>query len=87
MRTNKIILVTDKGAYTYTLKQEFNMPIETWKNKCTKLVKENEVIKHVYDARYFHVCRYCGQIAIGANSDVLCKECRELFGHSYFSEL
>lgn len=34
-----------------------------------------------------HSCRYCGGIAEGTHSDLLCKDCREDFGHALFSEL
>ena len=34
-----------------------------------------------------HICKYCGEIADGVDEDVLCKECRSLFGHAFYSEL
>lgn len=34
-----------------------------------------------------HVCQYCGDITPGINDDLLCVECRSIFGHSRFSEL
>lgn len=34
-----------------------------------------------------HSCKYCGQIAEGTHSDLLCEDCRETFGHALFSEL
>lgn len=34
-----------------------------------------------------HICKYCGKIADGTDEEVLCKECRELFGHTFFNEL
>lgn len=34
-----------------------------------------------------HICKYCGNIAEGTHGDLLCKECRDTFGHSLFSEL
>lgn len=34
-----------------------------------------------------HICKYCGNIAEGTHSDLLCKDCRETFGHTLFSEL
>jgi hypothetical protein len=87
MKTNKIIIETAENVYKYTLKQEFNMPLITWKNKCIKLVEEGEVIIHIYDGNLFHICKYCGQITAGSQQDLLCKGCKELFGHKYFSEL
>lgn len=34
-----------------------------------------------------HVCKYCKGIAKGPDEDVLCEECREMFGHALYSEL
>lgn len=34
-----------------------------------------------------HICKYCGEIADGTDEDLLCKKCREFFGHALFSEL
>lgn len=34
-----------------------------------------------------HICKYCYGIADGPDEDVLCKECREVFGHAFYSEL
>lgn len=34
-----------------------------------------------------HYCKYCGNIAEGENEDVLCEDCKQLFGHSLYSEL
>ena len=34
-----------------------------------------------------HRCPYCGEIAEGTYEQLLCKECRETFGHSTFDEL
>ena len=34
-----------------------------------------------------HVCKYCGNIVKGEYEDLLCDRCREIFGHSLYSEL
>ena len=34
-----------------------------------------------------HECKYCGAVTNGADENVLCKDCREIFGHTFFSEL
>lgn len=35
-----------------------------------------------------HICKYCGgNIVEGSYEDLLCAACRELFGHSLYSEL
>ena len=56
----------------------------------TKAYVENKfhskVVKIVPTSGY-HICKYCGSITRGSNEDALCKDCRELFGHSMFSQL
>lgn len=34
-----------------------------------------------------HECKYCGTVTKGADEDVLCEDCRMIFGHTFFSEL
>ena len=34
-----------------------------------------------------HKCKYCGQETEGDDKDLLCPECREAFGHTFYSEL
>lgn len=34
-----------------------------------------------------HKCKYCGDIAEGIDDDILCDDCRETFGHAFYSEL
>lgn len=34
-----------------------------------------------------HRCLYCGKVTHGANEDLLCDECCEMFGHTYYSQL
>lgn len=34
-----------------------------------------------------HRCKYCGAITDGNDDDILCEDCRQLFGHSLYSEL
>jgi hypothetical protein len=35
----------------------------------------------------YHACQYCGQITKGFDEDILCEDCREMFGHTLFSQL
>jgi hypothetical protein len=39
------------------------------------------------EASDHHICKYCGGIARGPDEDRLCDECKEIFGHAFFSEL
>ena len=34
-----------------------------------------------------HFCEYCGEAAEGEDENLLCEECRSLFGHLFYSEL
>ena len=34
-----------------------------------------------------HICKYCGNMVDGDYEDELCDECKQLFGHSLYSEL
>ena len=34
-----------------------------------------------------HICQYCGEVVEGEYEDLLCEDCRMLFGHSLYSEL
>lgn len=34
-----------------------------------------------------HLCKYCHGIAEGTDEDILCDECRETFGHTFYFEL
>ena len=49
-----------------------------------ELVCGNSVCTDLVDQ---HICKYCGEITDGIEEDLLCKNCRELFGHALFSEL
>ena len=67
---------------------ECDMPKETM----IKLVQKdanfkNQKVLDVADASTHHICKYCGGIAKGIDEDVLCSECREIFGHAFYSEL
>lgn len=44
-------------------------------------------VKKIQVADNKHLCGYCHNIVNGTDEDILCNECRELFGHSLFSEL
>lgn len=45
-----------------------------------------EVTKIVL-AKGHHLCKYCNCIAEGSYKDLLCDNCRSIFGHALFSEL
>ncbi len=88
MKTNKLIVVTEEYSCVYSLKNEINLP----KEKLISLLQQtndfkNDKILDVADGNTHHICKYCGGIAKGVDQDILCQECRELFGHAFYSEL
>ena len=48
-----------------------------------------ESIKNSLDEEYNKIlkCKYCGNPNNSKDEDVLCKDCQENFGHSFYSEL
>lgn len=46
-----------------------------------EIVIENDIPENT------HICKYCGGIAEGTYENLLCRECREMFGHTLFTEL
>ncbi|WP_342982144.1 hypothetical protein [Ruminococcus sp. 2227st1_E6_2227SCRN_220401] len=51
------------------------------------LEKDGVKIVKMVPAKGHHRCRYCSSIAEGSDSNLLCDDCRELFGHSFYSDL
>ena len=88
MKTNKLIVVTDEFSCVVHLGREYNFTREEF----IRLVKKANDFKgkkvlNVEDGNTYHICKYCGLITDGTDEDVLCKECRDIFGHTFYSEL
>ena len=83
MKTKKYLVDLSKDGEGYCCDVEAISP--------TQIIEHFK--KHGYDvvrvelASENHRCKYCGTITAGADEDVLCGECREMFGHYLFSEL
>ena len=86
MKTNRILAVGEKSILELSFNKELDYPSEVWVRLCQKHYPD-EKITAVYDAKKHHICKYCGGIADGIDEDILCSECREDFGHAFFSEL
>lgn len=86
MKTNRILAVGAKSTLELSFNKELDYPTEVWVRLCQKHYP-SEKITAVYDARTHHICKYCGGIADGIDENILCSECREDFGHAFFSEL
>ena len=72
----------------------FQTPISTYEIKAESLEVAKKApelkgltIEKIADADDAHVCKYCGCIAPGNYDDLLCDECRSIFGHAPYSEL
>ena len=88
MKTDKIIVLTEEFACEVLLKKEWDFIKETLIDLVQKLEDfQDQNVVDVADANTNHICKYCGGIAQGTDKDVLCKDCREIFGHAFFSEL
>jgi len=86
MKTNRIYAVGKKTILELGFKNTLDNPDEVWVRLCQKHYPDENITK-VVDAKTHHICKYCGGLAKGKDDDVLCSDCRELFGHAFFSEL
>jgi hypothetical protein len=88
MNTNKLIVITEEYSCVVTLTKEMTLSKDTFiaLAQRSNAFKDTTVLD-VVDANIHHICKYCGDIANGTDENVLCSECRELFGHAFYSEL
>ena len=86
MKTDRIFAVGEKSIVELSFNKVLDYPEEVWLRLCQKHYTEEKISK-VYDARTHHLCKYCGGIADGIDENILCQECREDFGHAFFTEL
>ncbi len=68
--------------------------VQTWnaqypsEDECRASFENDGIeVSRIEKASCHHWCKYCGGIAEGTDKDLLCDDCRELFGHTYYSEL
>ena len=86
MTTNKILAVGSDSIIELEFKKVLTFPKDVWLRLCQKQYPDYG-ISEVFDGHTHHICKYCGGIAKGIDSDILCEECRDDFGHSFYSEL
>ena len=60
--------------------RKYNAIAEKDGKDCPKIVE-------LVPATESHFCSYCGRIVYNNVEDLLCDECRKLFGHAFYSEL
>lgn len=51
------------------------------------LAEKGKVEIQSYKGKTYNKCKYCGAPNNSTDADVLCEECRETFGHTFYSEL
>ena len=55
---------------------------------CKQILEENGYsYTRLVQAKGHHLCKYCHKIANGTNKDVLCDNCKYIFGHTLYNEL
>lgn len=86
MKTNRIFAVGEKAILKLDFQKRLDYPETIWVRLCQKHYPDEKITK-IVDSNTHHLCKYCGGIAKGIDEDVLCADCRELFGHAFFSEL
>lgn len=59
--------------YIYKIRQYNDIP-----DKYAKMINIDDGVNY---------CKYCGSPTDSVDEDVLCEECRDLFGHTFYSEL
>lgn len=82
----KVAMISETKVITMEVhrKKDNDLPeiLNDWNKKNPK-----EQMNEIHDLKGKHLCKYCGDIAEGEYEDLLCKSCRETFGHSLYSEL
>lgn len=86
MKTNRVYALTENATIELGFQKQLDYPNEIWLRLCQKQCPNDKIIK-IVDANKHHICKYCGGIANGLDDNVLCEECRDDFGHAFFSEL
>jgi hypothetical protein len=82
--TNYYVEVTDNKTNEEFLLEMKNSTQEDINSYCKT---NNYKVNKIANTNNSHICKYCKGIAEGKEKDLLCKECRETFGHYLYSEL
>ena len=92
MRNYKYLLRTkeDPKTFEYEIHEvysETNVDEKQMLVLCQKFYPDYDFVECKQLNDKTHICKYCGWVADGTDDDLLCKDCRGLFGHSLYSEL
>jgi len=74
-----------KAAASKTVQHQRNL-IEYLSLKERVLVKNIKNMVFI-DPKTHHFCKYCANVVESDCDDLLCSDCREMFGHTMYSEL
>ena len=85
MKTNRVLIETVDYTEVINLNKTYDMSADKWTTLLETMLEEKIIAVH--DANTHHICKYCGGVAKGIDEDVLCEECRYVFGHAFYSEL
>ena len=88
----KILVETRDFISETTLSKSEKIDISMSNKELLTLLQSQEQFKgipitNIVNARTHHQCKYCGRITKGSYKNLLCDECKEVFGHSVYSEL
>lgn len=88
----KVLVETNQKTSLMRLTHSEKVDISMNNKALLKAFQEHEQFKgipivNIANARTNHPCQYCGRITKGNYKDLLCDECKEIFGHSLYSEL
>lgn len=85
MKTNRVLIETVDYTEVINLNKTYDMSADKWITLLETMLEEKIIAVH--DANTHHICKYCGGVAKGIDEDILCEECRDVFGHAFYSEL
>lgn len=83
-RTKFLAEVEDQNGQQLTLSFSLLLDLEEAK---LHLEKVGYKVQKIVYAKDHHICKYCNRIAEGSYEDLLCEDCKYIFGHSLYSEL
>lgn len=87
----KLVAFSEKYTMEFSVSGKIKLTPET-KEKLLKSInqeRDNDCPPYteIESLENKHICKYCGEITEGTFEDLLCEECRDIFGHSLYSEL
>jgi len=82
-KAQKFMVDGEQNGKEYSWDCEYSSEEECRKAFEAEGIKINKIVPR----KGHHRCKYCGGIAEGTMTNLLCEDCREIFGHSFYDEL